>query len=300
MLLERRPNARLSFLLQTANPDFVGITALPIDTCPARQTIHVSNLVTFDDGSGRRFGTTAALDAQVLLPVTGANVTFATEAAGTVSALDLFGTAVAACTVAANGTGSLSLAGQPYGTYSLAGQPAEACGGEKTFAFMPQAARALGLIDLVLAQPAGSVAPAAACPVVIDGGQIAIHTAELALVFAARPTVWTYYIVSQGQGRFSPDLTISGTDVDRQVPMAFTKSEQTLPNGDAAVMFQAESAVAMRANPTARYSLSGQRSGTTGHNSQIIIARLPNAPSAPVWPLHGRSGSGISEIFVYI
>ncbi|WP_156428425.1 hypothetical protein [Novosphingobium sp. FSW06-99] len=297
-MLARQPGARLSFLLRAGNSAFVGITDLPIDMSPMRHAIHVSNLATHRQGQTREFGRADAVGVFAPLDVTDADVAFVATAAGTVSAVDLCGAPAASCTVTAPGPTTLSLAGQAYGAYTISGDP---FGSPKTLVYTPQTSRAIGLIDLVLAQPTGSTAPAAAFALTIDNGQLAVNPVTLTLAFAPRATVWKYYIVSRGSDvGFAPGLTITGTNIDTGKPMTFTKSPEVLPNGDAAVLFTADAAILMRAVPTAQYALSGQRDGGPGHRADIAIARLPNAPSAPVWPNGQQPDGGISEIFVYI
>jgi hypothetical protein len=293
--LARDPQTRLGFLLYQRNPDFIGFTALPIDTCPTRQALHVSNLVTNGSDRQRRFGTSATVDGTALLPLTGAGIPVDAAVSGTVRAADLCGNVVASVDVVAGTPATLSLVGLPPGAYAIKGTPRAAWTGAATFALMPGAPPAFGLIDLLLAAPAGTDAGAAAFP--CNAG-LPVRTVAIDLCFAARPTYWTYYVVAQGAGTLAPDLAISAGNASAGT-LAFTRSPARLPNGDAAMCFTADRPQPMQQRPAAHFSLSGQRGNARGQQGDISINRLPGAPVAPVWPAR-QPGAGISEIFVYL
>lgn len=283
---------RLGVMLGLTNSDFIGFTALPIEFSPTRQTIYVSNLVTHGVGPARSFGAKAVIGADALLPITGPSVTFSSRRAGTVTVRDIFGQPVARVATAAGAATTLSLASLPCGRYTLSGVPAAAYVGPAAVALMPPTPVAAGLIDLVLVQPADGQGDPAAFPLSVDGTPIA--PVDLALRFEARATYWKYYVVTGEPANAALDLSISGAGT------AFTKGPAMLPNGDSATLFAATDPLPMRQHASACFSLSGQRGTGHGQRDNIHIARLPNAPSAPVWPAPRKSLAGTSEIFVYL
>lgn len=283
---------RLSFFLLLKNPYFVGVTALPIDTIPARQAIYVSNLNVSRNGPALYFGDDAAINASALFAVTGSEITVNTGATGTVEARNVWGDIAVSVDTGSNDA-SLSLAGQPYGLYAISGTPADTYEGPEQLLYLPASNSPVAFVDLLVKQPANGTGSRAAFP--RSGNDQTLSAVDLVMHFAARPTFWNYYIVAQQQGRkFDTDLNISGTG------SAFTKAPAHLPNGDNAVLFSATQAVPMRQKATSHYSLSGSFIDPDGRAQTVSVDRLPSAPTKPVWPVSGDNSAGRSEMFIYV
>jgi len=286
--------ARLSFFLLLKNPYFIGVTALPIDTNPTRQAIYASNLQVSQNGSTLCFGGGGggAIDASSLVAVTGSEIPVNNGATGTVVARNIWGDIAVSVDTGSNDA-SLSLAGQSFGLYAISGTPANTYQGPEQLLYLSAAASPVAFVDLLLKQPAHGKGNSAAFP--ISGNDQTISAVDLMMHFTARPTFWNYYIVAQQRGRiFAADLHISGTG------STFTKSLALLPNGDEAILFSATQAAAMRQKATSRYSLSGSFVDPSGRTQAASVARLPSAPTTPVWPAIGDNMAGRSEIFVYV
>lgn len=286
----------LSFLLVPANPHFVPITALPIDTDLRAANLHLSNLGVEQAKDGLVLAGTAP-DSTDLLPITSSALTVPTPAGRTAQLVDLAGAPVSAPASASGGATTFDLRAFPYGLYSVryagaSGKPAAAPRGAPPSdrLYVPTAPPSLGLLDLLLARPRGADAPAASFP--LTGG--AIRPVSLAIDFSARSTVWRYFVVAQGRpGAFSDDLSISGEAA------RFERSGARLPNGEDAALFTASDPLPLRRRSPYRFQLSGHRRNGTGARNEIEIDRLPTAPAAPVWP-SGDPLQGTSEIYVYV
>lgn len=283
---------RLSFFLLLKNPYFVGVTALPIDTNPTTQAIYASNLQVSRNGPALYFGDGDAIDASSLVAVTGSEIPVNNNVTGTVKARNVWGDTAVSVDTGGNDA-SLSLAGQPFGLYAISGTPASAYQGSDQLLYLPASNSPVAFIDLIIKQPANGTGSRAAFP--ISGNDQTISTVDLVMHFTARPTFWNYYVVAQQQGRkFDSDLNISGSG------SAFIKSPAHLPNGDNAVLFSATQAVPMRQKAMSRYSLAGSFIDPDGRAQTVSVARLPSAPTTPVWPASGDNSAGRSEMFIYV
>lgn len=284
--------ASLGFLLLLKNPAFMGVTALPIDTSPSKQAIYASNLQVSEQVFGLGFGASGIIQASALVAITRSEIPVDNSVSGTVVARNSRGDLVASVDTGSNDA-SLSLAGQPFGLYAISATPAKAYNGPDKLLYLPAATSPIGFVELALTQPSGGEGNRAAFP--ISEKDQTILPVALVMQFAARPTFWNYYIVPQHQGRiFATDLDISG------IGATFTRSSAQLPNGDNAMLFSAAEATPMRQKATARYSLSGSFVDPSGRAQAVSVARLPSAPTTPVWPASGDTMAGRSEIFVYV
>ena len=285
----------LSFLLVPSNPQFVPITALPIDTDLRARNLHLTNL-RVDKAKDAFVLSGTGPDETAFLPITSSTLTTPTPAGRTARLVDLSRAPVSAPATATGSATAFDLTPFPYGLYSVlytaaSGRPAAAPRGAPPAErlYVPTAPASLGLLDLLLARPRGAVAPAAAFPLAGE----AIRPVSLVLAFAARETVWRYFVVAQGRsGRFS-DLEISGKAA------RFDGSETRLPNGEEATRFTASEALPLRRRSPYRFQLSGHRLNGSGARNEIEINRLPTAPAAPVWPSDDPL-QGESEIYVYV
>ena len=290
----------LTFQLVSTNPNFVGITNLPITTNPLDQNLHVANLVTATDDGALSFGAGTPTGAEAFYPLTGASLAVAAPAGATASLCDLSGAPVASAAAQGGAGVRFDLTPVPAGFYTVAfataaGKPfAAPKGAPAGYVYCPGQPGGFGLIDLLLAQPAKGVGNPAAFPVVLPAGMIS--PVSLTLSFAPRDTFWRYYIVSPStRGVLSPDLAIAGAGAD------FTRSTEALPNGQQAVVFAAGTALPLQRISPYRFRLSGQRQAPSGGRDAILVDRLPAAASAPVWPaLSGDALTGSSEIYVYV
>lgn len=287
----------LSFLLVPADPNFVPITALPIATDLRAQNFHLSNLAVESGAGGLALAGTGPGDAAALLPVTGASLAVPTPRGRSARLVDLAGAEVAAPAAVDGNTTRFDLSGCDYGLYAVryadaSGKPAappRAAVPESLY--LPGAPVTLGLLDLLLARPKGVSAPAAAFP--LSAGKIG--PVELSISFAARETVWRYFVVPQGHSaRLSDDLAISGG------PTGFVRSSEQLPNGDAAELFTARDALPLRRRSEVRFRLEGNRSNGSGSRDFVTVDPLPTAPAAPVWPAPSDPLKGVSEMYVYV
>jgi hypothetical protein len=286
----------LSFLLVPGNPQFVPITALPIDTDLRTSNLHLTNLRVDQVKSGLSLAGTGP-DATDLLPISSSRLVAPTTAGRTAQLVDLSEAPVSAPASTTSGATTFDLSAFPYGLYSVrysgaSGRPATAPRGAPApdRLYVPTSPPSLALLDLLLARPRGAGAPAAAFP--LSGNSI--RPVSLAIAFSARETVWRYFVVAQGRpGAFSDDLAISGEAA------SFARSGARLPNGEQAALFTASEPLPLRQRSPYRFQLSGHRRNGSGARNEIEIARLPTAPSAPVWP-SGDPLQGESEIYVYV
>ncbi|MES2442415.1 MAG: hypothetical protein V4574_06260 [Pseudomonadota bacterium] len=302
----------LSFLLVPANPDFVGFTSLPITTNPMIQNLHLTNLATATAGDTLTLSGSAGPAAQTLYPVTGPSLSVPVPSGGSATLADLSGRTVSAASTTSDTATSFDLTNLPYGFYTIgflnaSGKvvpPPKGYTAPTEYLYVPASPLSLCVLDLLLAQPAKGIGDADAYPIprlpvppTADWASVVgpIQPVTLILPFDARDTYWAYYIVPQGAGQFTADLTISGSGA------TFAKSTEELPNGDQAVVFTAGTALPLRQVSPYRFKLSGQRQGSNGSRDDIAVNWLPTAPHAPVWPTaSGDTLSGSSEIYVYV
>lgn len=300
----------LSFLLVSRNTGFIGITNLPISTNPMQQNLHVSNLETVWPGGQLVLGGSAGVGPDALYPITGPTLTVPTPRGKLLTLTDLSGATVPASVTANDSTTSFGLGNLPYGFYTVAfttkaGKPTTPPKGwtaPTDFLFVPAQPQSLCVLDLLLTQPLAGIGDPSAFPIpplpvppLGAPAGVTLQPVSLVLPFQARDTYWCYYIVSKAKGRLAGDLAISGSGA------TFAKSNESLPNGDAAVLFTANTALPLQQTSTYRFKLSGHRQGANGSRDQIKVAVLPAAPPTPVWP--GPSDntlSGSSEIYVYV
>lgn len=285
----------LGFMLLLRNPDFVGITDLPITTLPTRQNLCVSNLTTNAGKNGLSLGSHAdGVSADDWYPLTGSSLTVIGRRKGTLTVTDMAGEPIAPQATVALQAGqptTVDLSACPHGLYALQATPKTAYAGPPFVLFMPSMPMTSGLISLFLLQPSGQGDPQA-FPLQAQG----LKGVNLQLNFAARQTFWHYYVVSQnGQSAFMDDLSITGTGA------TFTRSSARLPSGEHAALFIADTSLPMRQRSPHRFSLSGHRRGVDGGRGHVNVNPLPTACASPVWPsADGDVMSGTSEIYVYV
>jgi hypothetical protein len=287
---------RLSFLLLLKNPQFLGITALPIDAVPTEVNLFASNLQTTQSADGLVLGTGSALGPEALYPVAGPALPLPAAATGLVIVRDISGAPV--CSTDASSPAPPSLAGQPFDYYTISIGGAQAAQ-PLAVLYAPKAAQTMGLLDLLLTQPTAETGDPKAFPVPPPSSGAnadAPRTVELILNFNARSTFLNYYIVSQSpSGPFSDTLEITG------VGTTFQQSQVQLCDGQPAVLFKAHMPLPLRQRPSHTFKLSGQRQGPSGGRDDICVDCLPTAPATPVWPAaSGDALTGRSEIYVYV
>jgi hypothetical protein len=155
----------------------------------------------------------------------------------------------------------------------------------------PAAPRAIGLVDLLLTQPAPGIGDPLSYPVAADG---AVTPVALELRFAARATCWRYHVMAM-QGRLGDSLTIAGTGA------CFERSVAQLPGGTEGAVYIADTPLPLRRRSPYRFSLTGERRDGNGRRAPIHVACLPVAPASPVWPADtGDPGKAFSDIYVYV
>lgn len=285
----------LDFILLLRNPDFIGITAVPITTLPTRQNFCVSNLSTSASKTGLSLGGDAdGVTTEDWYPLTGSTLSVIGRRKGTLTVTNMAGAPIspnATVELQAGQPATVDLSASPYGLYAIKATPKTAYAGPPFVLFMPSKPMTCGLISLFLGQPAGQ-GDARAFPLQEQG----LKGVNLQLKFAARQTCWHYYVVSQsGKSAFMDDLNITGTGVK------FTRSPARLPSGEHAALFTADTSVPMRQRSPHRFSLSGHRLGVDGGRGSVSVNPLPTACASPVWPsADGDVMSGTSEIYVYV
>ncbi len=299
----------LSFLLISANPNFIGITSLPIGTNPLAQNLYFSNQATVPAGGAMAFAGSGVSGEAALYRIATTSIAVPTPAGVTAKLCDLSGAPVSAQAAVDTASTRFNLTNLAYGYYTLAFADASGAavaapeGALPGFLHVPDAPQTIGMIDLLLTQPGAGAGdpgdyPLAPLPAPPDptAPAPALQPVELVLPFAARSTYWRYYIVSQGRpGQFTGDLAISGSGA------TFTRADERLPNGDQAATFTAAAPLPLQQRSPYRFSLSGERQGANGSRDAISVARLPAAPAHPVWPApSGDALAGSSEIFVYV
>jgi hypothetical protein len=298
---------RLSFLVSSPNPGFLGITNLPLATSFAAQNLYASNLQTVMPGKTIELGQGNGMDAKALTAVTGASLTVAKPATGTAKLSDVSGAAISVPTQeSASGT-SYDLSSLPYDRYALtfanaASKPIAAprsWQGPAAWLYVPQPPQSLALLDLMLMQPAAGQGDPSAFPITLTAGQPpAVSRVDLVMPFGTRGTYWNYYVVAQGRGRsLGSDLQIGGGPTG----LSFKRSNAALPNGDAAMLFTASDPLPLQQRSTVRLTLAGQRHSADGARDAIKLDWLPSAPPTPVWPPPRADPlAGSSEIYVYV
>lgn len=306
----------LTFVLNLANPLFIGVTDLPITTSPLQQNLYASNLATTASGGQIFLGPQATLGTDDLLAVTGPGLSVAVPAGCAATLTDLAGRTVGQTSPIGQRQASFDLSRQPYDIYTATfTSPSAAPPPPQQFLYVPPRPVTMCLLNLVLSPPPGSTADTAAFPLPtlpaagVAPTAAAVQAVDLQLAFAARDTIWQYYVVSPGRrGNLGPDLGITGIDTPATAKLpvkasqvSFARVAQVLPNGDQAQTFTASDALPLLQRSPYVFRLSGHRQGPNGGRDQISVARLPVAPVAPVWP--GASGdemTGRSEMYVYV
>jgi hypothetical protein len=299
----------LTFLLVPTNPGFVGITGLPITTSPTAQNLHLDNRATVDGNQGLVLSGTTGPGPQTLYPVTGPTLSVPTPHGRSASITDLSGAPVQAAATSNADVATFNLKNLPYGFYTVAltartGKPIAAGGFAGTRLYVPAQPLSLAVLDLLLTRPTAGAGDPEAFPIPpmssppASGAApdpAALQPVSLTLPFQPRGTYWLYYVVWQGRGALGADLAIGGTGT------SFAKSNETLPNGDRAMLFTAAAPLPLQQRSSYRFSLSGHRQGADGSRDEIQVPWLPSAPAAPVWPAaSGDPLSGNSEIYVYV
>ena len=288
---------RLSFVLKSANSDFIGVTRLPLSVSPMAQMLYVSNLQVTSGAHGLGLGSKPVLGREALHDLTAGRLRVAAPSPQLVT--DLSGAVVRTVQPKA-GVADISFSGLPYGCYRIAGAgAAQPTPPARTVVYAPTAPTGLCLMDLMLAAPTADAEHPQAFPLPhpASASPASSTPVELTLAFAARETRWRYFVVSQKpHAVLADDLTISG-------PAAiFTRSAEVLPTGAPAAVFTASKALPLRQLSPYAFGLSGHRRSAGGVRDLIRVERLPSAAAAPVWPEpSGRSSlTALSEIYVYV
>lgn len=314
--------SRLTFLLVSVNPLFVGITELPIDTNPLRHNLYLSNRTAHFTDAGVVLCEGATVDASALRGITSEEFTVKIPLGTQFVVRDIAGQKVltisgdqpdppassnAVISVTPDGQKVIlvDLGGLPYDFYTLecenaAGQPVPIGGFPEQVIYVPTRPQPLGLVDLLFTAPTADsegVYPLARPGVMPeppgDGQQIL--TQPYLLPFRARETYWYYYVVSQRPISHFSNLRIDGDDV------RFIREPDPvrLPTGDVAVCFRSDETLTLRRYPTERFRLKGRRKGIGTVSNEVEVYPLPTAPNQPVWP-GDTPGSCISQIYVYV
>lgn len=312
---EREFWQRLTFSLRLKNKQFIGITNLPLDTVTNATNLYVSNLDSHPDQHAVVLAAPGARQADSLHDVVGAETLLSLpEKTTVVEVEDISGTVVLRLdniprkdrplqvSPPPHPRALLELGTLPHGRYTITARDAKghAIGAKpypRTVLYTAQRPDALVLLDLLFTRPAS--AARGIYPLAPPFGPAAptLDCVRYQLPFAARLTHWHYFVVSQDPHADLRELRISGTASTFAPP----RFPVLLPDGSNATLFVAEQPLPLQQRSTLLFKLSGKRHHADSHHNQIHIARLPVAPSAPVWHVEDMPlASGISEIFVYV
>lgn len=317
--------SRMTFLLLLTNPEFVGITALPIETKLSQVNLFGCNLY----AHRRENAAQADLDDVALLTpgsymggealrqLVGAEVNLLVPAeTRQVVVTDLSG-AVVISSPSANGVtifegissddpkrATLDFSSLSHDVYTISiedkgGKPIDAPGYPREVLYVPGDGTSIALLDLLFTQPepdSGGIYP---IPSLFDSVPRPGECGNLAyqLAFEARRTYWHYYVVPQIPGSHLQDLEIVGPGAS----FAAHPQPVRLPDGSLATLLTADTALPLRQKSGQQFNLNGVRHDPGGHKNPISLTRLPVAPAAPVWPgPTDDSATGRSEMFLYV
>jgi len=292
--------SRLSFQMFIVNPEFVSISALPIDADPSAANLYACNSGAHGDGAdvmlapGPFFGwkdRQITTDDDFAVPVkVGATRVVVTDISGREVLSEKVEDSVPPLTQV-----QVDLGGLPLGLYTVTveePEPPPPC--TRLYNSAPRIP--FCFLDLLFTRPRPDMA--GIYPVPSLDGPVAPETVgevHYTLRFAARRTQWQYYVVSQSPDSVLSDLTITGGEV------GFVSEPEPvlLPSGQLATLLAADAELPLRQRSPERLRLRGRRRRADGQESEVRIDCLPVAPATPVWPGHGAE-SGISEMFVYV
>ena len=307
---------RLTFSMLLKNPEFVGITALPIDTKTSQVNLYGCNRQAHQENatvvlsSGKFMGADALysrISDEVMLqlpPPTKAVVV--TDISGAVVIPRPGDDDIAIFPTLGGDDGTkyamLNFGGLPYDLYTITlfdteEQSINAGKYPWTVLYVPPQPDSMVLLDILFTQPTPESTGVYPVSSMFDEQPPQFNYVAYQLPFDARSTYWQYFVVSQDPNGELHDLKISGQGSQ------FDQKEQpvVLPDGSTAIVFVAETALPLRQKSLQHFQLTGQRRDANGHENAIRISRLPVAASAPVWPTTNQQlSSGVSEIFVYV
>jgi hypothetical protein len=305
--------SRLTFLMELVNPEFVGVTALPIQATRALTNLYGCNMQAHGDALSAILPEGEFMGSESLHERVGDEVTLALpDGAKRVTVTDISGAVVIPQAGAEDvqiveatpfNYATLEFSVLPYGFYEIhayddAGAAA-APDYPRPVLYAPLDTGAMGLLDMLLTQPTPDTAGIYPLPPMFEADPDEQDCGGVAyrLPFNARSTYWRYFVVSQVPGQLKA-LKIedaAGTD------QTFRQQDQeTLPDGSTAIPFISRSALPLRDRSPQRFRLSGTRCDPGHHENSIAVARLPVAPAAPVWPAKDQPTAGTSEMFVYV
>lgn len=330
---------RLTFLMTMVNPQFVGVTAVPISTKPTEVNFYANNMTAHGSGDSVVLPPRRYMDGGTLVPVTGSQMTVpVTPGAAYVALADLSGAVVHRFPItlsdkATNPTRvTIDLGQCAYGYYtiSLEGADEQAIDDRlypRQALYVPPRPVTMGALEILFTRPTPDSRGVYPLRRPSHGKQAVTPENGLTyrLPFDARSTYWQYYVVAQDAGGTLEDLDITGTGTSfRRQPHPVR-----LPDGASAILFEAQDALPLRQKSPQRFRLTGRRRDTSGQENDLLISRLPVAPASPVWPApqqtdagspaagrkgktgtrslsstdgqnSGQDSTGTSEIFIYV
>lgn len=320
---------RMTFLLLLTNPEFVGVTALPIQTKQSLVNLFGCNLQAHErDGAvtgpapaadrsvamlapGRYMGGEALRDivgseVNLVVPPETRRV-FVTDLSGQVVIPEPGADEVAifdGATPDAPKRVWLDFTPLPNDYYTIAleaegGEPIDGSVYPREILYVPQNGGSMVLLDLLFTKPERNSGGLYPIPPLFDGDPRPPECGRLTyqLAFDARQTYWQYYVVSQVPGSRLQGMEISGSDATFEAE----PDPVRLPDGSFATLFTTRDLLPLREKSALRFRLEGRRRDANGHENAIFVTRLPVAPATPVWPgPAGESATGTSEMFVYV
>lgn len=305
--------SRLTFQMELINPQFVGVTPLPIDTTQALKNLYGCNMQAHGEALSPILPKGEFMGAESLHDRVGAEVSLALPPeARRVTATDISGAVVIpppgqkdvpiVQSVPFN-YATLDFATLPYGLYKIHlyddHGPIGAPDYPRPVLYVPLDTATMGLLDMLLTQPTPDTPGLYPIPPMFkvdpdeqDCGRVAYR-----LPFDARSTYWQYFVVSQVPGQLKALKIEDGAGTDETFEQ---QGQVTLPDGSTAIPFISQEPLPLRDRSPQRFRLSGTRCDPGHRENSIAVARLPVAPAAPVWPAKDQPIAGTSEMFVYV
>jgi hypothetical protein len=325
--------SRLTFTFAISNPLFTNFTDMPSTIRPGADCVYVSNRA-LDDGAALplQWSTATAVQAQTFSPahvristdkypnaaqvlllepsgrcILSAEKDYAPPAAGSISQHELTGSGLRRIGFKPGQDIHVDMSREAPGRYSYVIKPSPNVETPLIYAATPEAP--LLLVDLFLADPEPRAAAPGPYPIKLPrarpgpGSGPAENAEALAQIrprdyeirFAARKTVWTYYIAFPFGAGAASALTIEPQSTDAP---AFSGPELvTLPTGRAAHQFTAKSACPLRARPAAALRLRGALGGGP---ARILLDSLPLPSAESVRPSRDPKQPAASDVFVHL
>jgi hypothetical protein len=325
--------SRLTFTFAISNPLFTNFTKTPSAIRPGADCVYLSNKAVEDDGAlNLQWSKATALQEKTFSPahvristdkypnatqvlllepsgrcILSAEKDYAPPAAGSISQHESTESGLHRVGFEPGRDIHVDMSREAPGRYSYVIKPSPNVETSLIYAAAPESP--LLLVDLFLADPEPRTALRGLYPIKLpqtrpgpDSGPdenakaIALITPrDYEIRFAARKTIWTYYIVFPSGAGAASALTIEPQSAN--TPAFFGPNPVTLPTGRAAHQFKAKSSCALHARPTAVLQLRG---ALAGGPARILLDSLPLPSAESVRPSRDPKRPAASDVFVYL